>query len=276
MIRNILRDELDFAYYLTELEGWGTSREQLENLFLFSPKGFFISDSNGTLEGIISAIYYGTFGFIGNLIVLKEFRNQGKGSNLIKHAIDYLLSLGVKTIMLDSVPEMCSLYEKFNFKSVCRSLRLEGDIIQKPNIQLKLMDQKDLPYVAKLDLEHFGGSRSFLLKRIFLLYPKLCYVLKRKDKLKGYIMGIPKEDHILVGPWIVDPKELKPQLLLQNLINSVDYKRIRIGILENNQKALRLASIFNLNEYFFSIRMIYGKKFTQTNGVIAIAGPDRG
>ncbi|MFX1354989.1 MAG: hypothetical protein ACFFGP_13610, partial [Promethearchaeota archaeon] len=102
------------------------------------------------------------------------------------------------------------------------------------------------------------------------------YVLKRKDKLKGYIMGIPKKDHILVGPWVVDPKELEPQLLLQNLINNVDYKSIRIGILEKNQIALRLASNLKLSEYFFSIRMIYGKSFNQSNGVIAIAGPDRG
>ncbi|MFX1353148.1 MAG: GNAT family N-acetyltransferase, partial [Promethearchaeota archaeon] len=177
MIRNILRDELDFAYYLTEIEGWGTSKEQLEELFLFSPKGFFISDSNGTLEGIISATYYGTFGFIGNLIVLEEFRNQGKGGNLIKHAINYLLSLGVKTIMLDSVPEMCFLYENFNFKPVCRSLRLEGEINQKPIVQLQLMCQKDLPYVTKLDQLHFGGSRLTLLKRRFSRHPKLCYVL---------------------------------------------------------------------------------------------------
>jgi GNAT superfamily N-acetyltransferase len=276
MIRNILEYELDFAFKLTELEEWGTSREELEDLLLFSPKGFFVSDSNGTLEGIISTTYYGTYGFIGNLIVLNEFRNQGIGSNLIKYAIKYLLSLGVKNIMLDAVPQMSSLYEKFNFKPVCRSLRLEGDIDQKPVGHVKLMNQKDLSYVINLDQKYFRGNRSFLLKRRFSLHSDLCYVLNRQDKLKGFIMGIPKKDHILVGPWIIDPKETEPNLLLQCLINNADYKKVRIGMLENNQTALRMASEFNLNEYFFSIRMIYGKESTQTKGIIAIAGPDRG
>ncbi|MFX1498965.1 MAG: GNAT family N-acetyltransferase [Promethearchaeota archaeon] len=276
MIRNLLSNELDFALKLTELEGWGTSREELEDLFLFSPEGFFISDSNGTLEGIISTANYGRFGFIGNLIVLEQFRNQGIGRKLIKHAMKYLLSLGVKSIMLDAVPEICPLYEEFKFRPVCRSLRLEGKLHLKIVEYVQLMTKKDLMRVVKLDRKYFRGNRSFLLKRRFLLHPDLCYVLNQQNKLKGFIMGIPKEDCIFIGPWIIDPKESKPHLLLQNLINKIEYKRIRIGMLEKNQLSLRLASEFNLNEYFYSIRMIHGKGYNQTEGVIAIAGPDRG
>lgn len=276
MIRNLLSNEINFALKLTQLENWGTSREELEDIFLFSPEGFFISDSNGTLEGIISTANYGIFGFIGNLIVLEQFRNQGIGKKLIKQAIKYLISLGVECIMLDAVPEVCSLYEKFDFKPVCRSLRLEGYIHQKTVSNVQSMTKKDLTRVVKLDRRHFRGSRSFLLKRRFLLHPDLCYVLYRQDKLKGFIMGIPKEDYILIGPWIIDPKEPKAYLLLQNLINNSGYNRIRIGMLDKNQISLRLASEFNLNEYFYSIRMIYGKEYDQTEGMIAIAGPDRG
>ncbi|MFW9770959.1 MAG: GNAT family N-acetyltransferase [Candidatus Heimdallarchaeota archaeon] len=276
MIRNLSYNELDFALKLTEFENWGTSKEELEDLYLFSPKGFFVSDSNGNLEGIISTACYNTFGFIGNLIVLNQFRNQGVGSNLIKHAIDYLLSLGIKNIMLDAVPEMCLLYKRFNFKSFCRSLRLEGEVDPNSSSHIRLMTKKDLTSVISLDKKHFKGNRSFLLQRRFSLHPELCYVLSRKDELKGYIMGIPKKDHIFIGPWVVDPKELKPYLLLQNLISNIDNRKIRIGILDKNQLALRIVSEFNLNEYFYSIRMILGKGFTQTKGLIAIAGPDRG
>jgi ribosomal protein S18 acetylase RimI-like enzyme len=276
MIRTILRNELDFAFRLTELENWGTIREELEDIFYFSPNGFFISESNGILEGVVSTVSYGSFGFIGNLIVAEEFRNKGIGTKLMKYAIKYLISLKVNSILLDSVPQMSILYEKLGFKRFCRSLRLECNVINKPTNRVRLMTKEDLNEIFKLDYKLFKGERTFLIQRRFALHPDLSYVLVHKNKITGFLMGIPKEDYITVGPWIVDPKEPEPHLLLQKLINDINYKKIRLGMLEYNPKVIKIISEFNLNEYFYSIRMIYGKKITHKKGVFAIAGPDRG
>ena len=276
MIRLISREELDFALKLTEVEEWGTSKEELEDLFLFSPQGFFISESKGILNGIVSTAFYGSFGVIGNLIVAKRFRRQGLGRNLMKYAIDYLKSKGARTILLDAVPQIISLYKKLGFQPICRSLRLEGNLTSKPVENVRFMTLKDIDKVIQLDRKHFRGDRGYLLKRRFSLHPNLCHVLIRKDKLNGFIMGIPKDNFILVGPWIVNPKETNPQLLLQSLVNNINLNKFRLGILENNKRTVKLTQDLNFTEYFYSIRMIYGDVFTHTNGLFAIAGPDRG
>ncbi len=276
MIRLISREELDFALKLTEVEEWGTSKEELEDLFLFSPQGFFISESKGIINGIVSTALYGSFGVIGNLIVANKFRRQGLGKSLMKFAIDYLKSKGIETILLDAVPQIISFYEKLNFHPICRSLRLEGNLNSKPVENVRLMTLKDIENVLQLDQKHFKGDRGYLIKRRFSLHPNLCHVLIRKDKLNGFIMGIPKENFILVGPWIVNPKEPKPQILIQSLANNANLNKFRLGLLENNKRAVKLAQDLNFTEFFFSIRMLYGKPFTHTEGLFAIAGPDRG
>lgn len=276
MIRPISKEDLDFAHKLTEAEEWGTSKEELEDLFLFNPKGFYIAESNGILRGIVSTAFYGRFGVVGNLIVSKNFRRQGIGKNLMEYAIQYLKSKGCKTILLDAVPQIIHLYNKLGFQPVCRSLRLEGELNSKLVDNVRLMTLDDIPKVIQLDKKHFKGNRAFLLKRRFFLHPKLCHVLVRKGKINGFIMGIPKDNWIFVGPWIVHPKEPQPQLLLQNMVNYVNLRKFRIGMLENKTKAVQLAQDYKFTRYFYSIRMIYGKPFIHSKGLFALAGPDRG
>ena len=241
-----------------------------------SPKGFFISETNGILEGIVSTVFYKSFGFIGNLIVEEQFRNKGIGTKLMEYAINYLSSLKVKSILLDAVPQMSILYEKFGFRKFCRSLRLEGNKAIKSIDRVRLMTKKDLNQIFKLDYKIFKGDRSFLIQRRFTQHPELSYTLLHKNKITGYLMSIPKNDLISVGPWIVDPKELEPHLLLQQLLNDMNHQKFRLGMLDCNPKIAKIISKFNLDEYFYSIRMIYGKRITHNKGLFAIAGPDRG
>ncbi len=276
MIKLIARKDLEFAHKLTEVEEWGTSKEELEDLFLFNPEGFYVSESSGILNGMVSTAFYGKFGVVGNLIVSKSYRGQGIGKGLMEYVIQYLKSKGCKTILLDAVPQIIPLYKQLGFRPVCRSLRLEGKLKSKLVENVRLMTSKDIPKVIQLDTKQFKGNRAFLLKRRFSLHPNLCHVLVRKEKINGFIMGIPKENIIFIGPWIVHPREFEPQLLLYSLINNVNIRKFRIGILENKNKAVQLAQDCGFTEYFYSIRMIYGKSFNHSEGLFAIAGPDRG
>jgi len=138
------------------------------------------------------------------------------------------------------------------------------------------MTLNDIPDIIQLDKKHFKGNRAYLLKRRFSLHPDLCYVLVKKGKVNGFIMGIPKENHILIGPWIVHPREFRPYLLLQGLVSKLNLRKFRMGILEDNKRAVQLAQNYNFIQYSFSMRMIYGKPFSHSEGLFAIAGPDRG
>ena len=84
------------------------------------------------------------------------------------------------------------------------------------------MNDENFQDVLKLDREIFQSNREFLLRKIFTRYKKLCKIIKQDDKITGFIMAIPKEDHLKIGPWVIDDEsEFEPELLLKSL----DYNR---------------------------------------------------
>lgn len=275
-IRPLKPEELNFAHYLTKIEKWGTTRQELEELLTIDGQGFFIAHIKDEPVGIVTSINYGSFGFIGNLIVINSSRGQGIGSELMKKAIEYLKIHNVKTIMLDAVPSVIPLYERFGFIPICRSLRLKATCKSKSlSTYVSIMTAKDLIEIINLDYKYFNGNRSELIKKRYSQNYKSCFVIKRSGYIKGFLMAFPKNKHVFVGPWIVDPEEQNPHILLERLVYKKKAKLI-IGILESNYKALDLLKSLSFKVFNYSIRMYLGDPFTPSNGIIAIAGPDRG
>ena len=281
--RNLTINDLDFALNLTKIEKWGTSRGELEDLLLFSPNCAILAIIGDEPVGMIFTVSYDNFGFIGNLIVKKEFRSQGIGKQLMQKSITHLENLGNSIIMLDGVEAAVGLYQRFGFKVSCKSLRLDGEVIHKPSNRVFQMKNKDFQDILRLDRKYFQANREFLLRKIFTRYNKLCKIIKQDDKITGFIMAIPKEDHLKIGPWIVDDEcEFEPELLLKSLENNSRSFTIRMGMLESNKLAFKIANICNLQRYSYSNRMIYttGNKRIINNqfkkGMLAIGGPDRG
>ena len=283
LFRNLTIDDLNFALDLTKIEKWGTSRGELEDLLDFSPNCAILAIIGDKPVGMIFTVSYDNFGFVGNLIVKKDFRNQGIGKQLMQKAITHLENLGNSIIMLDGVEDAVGLYQRLGFKVSCKSLRLKGEIIYKPSNRVFQMKNEDFQDVLKLDRKYFQANREFLLRKIFTRYKTLCKIIKQDDKIMGFIMAIPKEDHLKIGPWIVDDEcEFEPELLLRSLENNNRSFSVRIGMLESNKLASKIANNCNLQRYSYSNRMIYTTKDKEINniqfkkGMLAIGGPDRG
>jgi predicted N-acetyltransferase YhbS len=275
-IRPIKHEELNFAHFLTKVEKWGTTRQELEELLYIDPRGFFIANIKNEPVGIVSSINYGSFGFIGNLIVLKNFRNQEIGIKLMKFAIKNLKLNKINTIMLDAVPSAVPMYEKLGFIPFCRSLRLKANLKSKlKNPFVNHILDEDLSELMKFDYIQFKGDRSELLKKRFSQNKDYCFVIRRSGQIKGYLMAIPKNRHIFIGPWIVDLEEPTPHILLERLVYKKKTKII-IGILESNYKAVILLKSLSFKIFNFSVRMFLGDPYIPSNGIFAIAGPDRG
>jgi predicted GNAT family N-acyltransferase len=281
--RNLTLNDLDFAIDLTTIENWGTTRGELEDLLLFTPNCATLATMKDKLVGMIFTVSYDNFGFIGNLIVKKEFRNQGIGKQLMQKAITHLENSGNSIIMLDGVDAAVGLYQRLGFKVSCKSLRLEGEIIHKPSNRVFQIKNEDFQDVLRLDRNIFQANREFLLRKIFARYKSLCKIIKLDDKITGFIMAIPKEDHLKIGPWIVDDEcEFEPELLLNGLENNCKPFTVRMGMLESNKIALKIIKNCSLQRYSYSNRMIYttgNKKITIDQfkkGMLAIGGPDRG
>ncbi|QEE14731.1 GNAT family N-acetyltransferase [Promethearchaeum syntrophicum] len=283
LFRNLTINDLDFALNLTKIENWGTTREELEDLILNSSKCALLATIKDKPVGMIFTVSYNNFGFIGNLIVKKEFRNQGIGKQLMQKAISHLEDMGNSLIMLDGVEAAVGLYQSLGFKRSCKSLRMKGKIMFKPSSRVFQMKNEDFQDVLNLDRRIFQADREFLLRQLFTRYTPHCKIIKKDEKITGFIMAIPKEKFLKIGPWIVDSEcEFEPDLLVHSLkINEKSFN-IQLGMLESNKFAVKIAEKCKLQSYSYSNRMIYNSKDIGDirnqfkKGMLAIGGPDRG
>jgi ribosomal protein S18 acetylase RimI-like enzyme len=241
IIRGMREAELKFAAECTTAEGWlGENFYTLEGFFQFDPPGCLIAEQDGHPVGICIATFYGTSGFIGELIVRPEARGRGVGAALLNHGITYLKGRGVATVYLDGVGKAVGLYERNGFHKVCRSWRFHGQPAGKASPQARRMVASDLEQVSALDYRSFRADRSFFLRRRFAKYPELCYLLVEAGHIVGYIMGRRDEDWIAAGPWVMNEQTGDPSELLNAFAFGVAGQAFSLGILDTNRAACDL------------------------------------
>lgn len=278
-IRKMTTKDFDFAIGMTAKEGWDSIREDFQELLLFDPEGSFVAEVAGDPIGLVCAISYGPFGFIGNLIVRPEYRKNGHGTTLMKHSIDYLRGKGTNTIFLDAVPTASSLYKKLGFKEVCRSLRYEGRVEPEVSGKSRDMEDKDMMHILAIDRKHFGANRFLFLGGSLSRDPDLARVIEVGGRIAGYIMGSRRHGFVRLAPWIISGHPELANEMLRDFAVRAAGKQIRLGVLEANIHAVKVmkAHAFYLKSY--SIRMVLGvspREVLPSNGVYAIGSPMRG
>ena len=277
-IRPMLKQDIDFALLLTSCEGWGSIALDFEEILAFDPESCFILEINEAPVGMICTIPYDGFGFISNLIVLKEHRNRGLGAILMKHALAHLEKRGVRSHLLDGVLSAVSLYERFGFEKKHKPLRLEGRVEPKTSDDIREMVKADLNDINGFDAKFFGASRKDFLESRLRHFPSLCKVLEIDGYIEGYIMGSERRGFIRIGPWVMKTNSERAEALLQDFSSACEGMPLRMGVLENNEMALHILQKHGFAQKSYSWRMIRGVRgsWTFSDHLYAIHSAARG
>jgi ribosomal protein S18 acetylase RimI-like enzyme len=279
-IRAMRRSELDFCVACVTGEGWlSETRYTFETFFAYDPDGCLIAEKAGKPVGMIVATAYHECGFLGELIVLPEYRGHGIGGRLMKQAMDYLRGRGCRSLYLDGDTPAVPLYERLGFKTICRSLRFLGEVTPSQTQSVQMMSAADLDRVLEIDRAAFGADRSFFLRRRFEHFPHLCLSSVVNGNVSGFILGQPGHGVVTVGPWYFDGDADRALDLVYSLAGQADTARLRVGVLESNQGAARMMrslSVFRETEP--SWRMVNGPDtgLGVTAGLIAVGSPAKG
>jgi len=276
-IRPMETEDIEFALSLTRIEDWSDIKGDFEALINYRPEAVFISEDDNGPTGMISAVSYGKFGFIGCLIVSPQHRGKGIGEDLLTHAISHLHNLGTSNMMLDAVPDAMSQYTRHGFRPSCKSLRLSGKIIGSDSRHVRPVTSNDLSAIFELDRRAFGANRSHFLQARWEEFPELCLCLEREKRIVSFAIGSRREGHVRIAPWIVThPGEFNSDLL-RNIVLASDEGTLALGVLESNVHSLDLLKKLGFSEYSYSVRMVLGEN--QRNLVesqYAIGSPAKG
>jgi len=114
-IRLISTDEILEVTNWARLEGFSPGFDDISIYRNTDSQGLWVGCLDDKPIGCIACIKYNpSYGFIGLFIVKKEFRNNGFGVKLWKHALDYLKN--VDCVGLEAAPDRLNDYQKWGFK----------------------------------------------------------------------------------------------------------------------------------------------------------------
>lgn len=147
-------------------ENWIAERWEPEFLLDLFPAGCLAArNDEGQGVAFVTSMRHRRSGWIGNLIVLKEFRGRGVGEKLFQGALDALLDAGVETVWLTASKMGMKLYEKHGFSRIDTIQRWVG----RGRVALRAATSTPvLPSAAVLSLDAlpWGDRREELLSAV--------------------------------------------------------------------------------------------------------------
>jgi predicted GNAT family acetyltransferase len=226
--------DLEPAFGLSKTEGWNQTKTGWRLIFDNSMNTCLVAEYDNKVVGTVTAINYSNqLAWIGMALVDKDLRGQGIGKMLLTTIIGNLKN--IKSIKLDATPAGQPLYQKLGFKEehtifrmICtatNSLPAE-DIENKPTRP----DKKSFLEILELDKYIFGADRSSLLQTLFQNYPQRVFVLKRNNKVEGYIFGRDGRSYNYLGPGFANSSE-STKILIATALKSPENQTVAVDVL---------------------------------------------
>lgn len=180
----------------------GSRAEELHRCLSLQPDGWLLALIDGEPVGMVGAIDYGPFAWVGLMAVHPKVQRQGIGYLLMSHILAWLEARGCPLVRLDATQAGSGLYRKLGFieagfTRMILDLKLEP--LPDNSIAAAAMLEADLPEVAALDAAVFGAHREALLQLYWRQFPGRSFAARKPGgELAGYLIAqITK-----IGPWI--------------------------------------------------------------------------
>ncbi len=139
--------------------------------------------------GVGELIINGKIGWLGNIIVCKEFRNQGLGKKLTERLIEMANAKDCESIYLLATPLGKPVYQRLGFQESGKYLffkKGEMNFPEEKNESIIPFDKKYQNEIFDLDRKAMGEDRS----KVLALHLKHSFVYKKadEDEISGFFI----------------------------------------------------------------------------------------
>jgi len=185
------------------------------------PDGWFLASTPAGPAGMVGAVDYGPFAYIGLMGVHPRAQHQGIGTALMRHLLDWLDRRGTPMARLDASAAGYPLYRRLGFVECDRVLVFRCDrparLAALPE-GVRPLGPSDLPALLELDTPVFGTDRRRVLAGLVASQAGRAFVTRdRAGGLTGCLFALPRR----LGPWIAQTSEDAGRLLQAAL--TLDY-----------------------------------------------------
>lgn len=202
-IRTMRATDFRFIIRLTNEERWGFATRDLKRMMALEPRGCLVATLRGRPIGLTTTIAYGRdLGWIGNVVVNRNNRGTGIGSELVQAGINHLLRTHVSRIGLNSYPENEAMYRRLGFKITGRFVNLST--AHGVGHSRHRNEKAPLRLILRLDHRAFGIDRGRLLRRLHREFPMSWTWTINNSSSSGYSLVKQYRDSSEIGPLICE------------------------------------------------------------------------
>jgi len=190
--------------------------ETARRYLAWQPDGWLLATLRGEPAGMVYAVQYGRFAYVGVMSVHPRAQRRGVGRALMARLLEQLEVKGVRTVRLDATEAGAGLYRQFGFVEEDRAHRyvreagfMRGDHAPTPfPPSVRNMLEADLDAVVAFDTPRFGAERERVLRALHRVHPERAFVLGTED-VEGYLIAQPRS----LGPWVAANQKAAERLL---------------------------------------------------------------
>lgn len=241
LLERATTEDLAIIAAMRAAEGWTANRWLLDLVNEWDRGRFIVarpdagtqSDSHDAAPRVIAAtgaVAYGRLGFIGNVVVHPGYRRQGLAGHLMRAALEWLDSQGVRRVELDATVQGRPVYQQLGFVGTEPSWVLWAPVTTVDSKRLEALAGSfalgplradHVHDIAALDRAALGGDRLGLLRGVLSLADTAAYVAHDPSGAAvGYLVVRPVESPhggLHLGPWVASTPAAGATLLLHAL-----------------------------------------------------------
>lgn len=212
-IRNLQENEIQLVIDLAANEGWNPGVEDANAFYKADPNGFFVGELDSTPIAVISVVNYNEqYGFVGLYIVKEEYRGQGYGYQLWKHALGSIANV---ITGLDGVPAQIENYKKSGFEYAFRQMRLATTAFDTPLSKTILaVSSLKIEALVAYDSGVFGVNREQFIKAWLTMSNAQAFYSETDQKITGFAVLRKCIDGYKIGPLFADNEIIAEELFL--------------------------------------------------------------
>jgi len=281
-IRLMSMDDVPLGMRLKEQAGWNQTDADWRRFLALEPDGCFVAelDTPGAGRqpvGTATTCVFDSVGWIGMLLVEKDLRGRGIGTQLMSHCLEHLDRRGVPTIRLDATPMGRPIYEKLGFVVEYDLVRVEGVAAgsgSHPGVTPVTPDR--LGAVFALDAHIKNTNRRRLIQRLYQERPESMYVFLENEKVLGYVTFRDGTRATQIGPAVALNAEAGRDLG-DTALDRLGDRTVFVDIPTDNRSAMRWAESKGLVVQRPLTRMRRGKPVDDQPALQwASSGPEKG
>jgi ribosomal protein S18 acetylase RimI-like enzyme len=229
IINRFKHEDLHAFLALAVEENWICGPWEFDFLLRQFPQGCLAARIGDTPVAFITAIKYGTSGWIGNLVVRGDLRGKGIGNALMGKALATLLDAGARTVWLTASETGRPIYERLGFAAVDLAERWYGTGIG----GVGATGDYSMAAILAMDGAGWGDGRDALLSEALERG-----TLTVRDG--GFLISQPAAVGVQLGPWGAAGVETAGELLDAARVRAGEGTRLFLDVPARNVDAARL------------------------------------